>query len=75
MFCPKPSLTVFSISLSQHSADMTPSGDNEMLTVIVYCQADEKISSLSGTSHYDIGVGGGEGGGCYASNFQRDRHT
>ena len=61
MFCPKPSLTVFSISLSQHSADMTPSGDNEMLTVIVYCQADEKISALPGEFSIRYGGSGGEG--------------
>ena len=59
VFCHKPSLTVFSISLSQHSADMTPSGDNEMLSVIVYCQADEKISALPGEFSIRYGGSGG----------------
>ena len=42
---------------------MTPSGDNEMLTVIVYCQADEKISALPGEFSIRYGGSGGEGEG------------
>ena len=58
---------------------MSHSEDNKMWSVIVYCQADGKISL--GSADFSVryigvgGGGGGPGGGGYASNFQKDTNT